>query len=108
MIQSGVHLVFRRGKVSLLKSNINSCLGVVKKNFETCLLLHDKKRELNRRLIYECRCDERLKVKDEGSTRLTYTGFLGRQKNLILVRLFISRRIKKGEDRGIDITDIVV
>jgi len=32
------------------------------------------KRELNRKLIYECRCDERLKVKTEGSTRLVYTG----------------------------------
>ena len=30
-------------------------------------------RELKRRPIYECRCDERLKTKDEGSTRLTYT-----------------------------------
>ncbi len=35
------------------------------------------KREVNRRMIYECRCDERLKVKVEGSTRLTYTGFRG-------------------------------
>jgi hypothetical protein len=34
-----------------------------------------RKRELNRKLIYECRCDERLKVKDEGSTYLVYTGF---------------------------------
>jgi hypothetical protein len=24
--------------------------------------------------MYECRCDERLKPKDEGSTRLAYTG----------------------------------
>ena len=31
-------------------------------------------RELNKRLIYECRCDERLKVKVEGSTCLTHTG----------------------------------
>ena len=31
------------------------------------------KRKLNRRLIRESRCDERLKSKDEGSTRLTYT-----------------------------------
>jgi hypothetical protein len=31
------------------------------------------KGELNRRLIYECRCDERLKAKAEGSTRLAYT-----------------------------------
>ncbi len=29
-----------------------------------------RKRELNRKLISECRCDERLKGKDEGSTRL--------------------------------------
>jgi hypothetical protein len=31
--------------------------------------------EINTRLIYECRCDEKLKVKTEGSRRLTYTGF---------------------------------
>jgi hypothetical protein len=28
------------------------------------------KRELNRRLIYECRCDERLKVNVEGCTHI--------------------------------------
>ncbi len=32
------------------------------------------KRELKRRPIYECRCDERIKTKDDGSTLLTYTG----------------------------------
>ena len=32
------------------------------------------KREIKRRPIYECRWDERLKAKVEGSTRLTYTG----------------------------------
>ena len=31
------------------------------------------KRELNKRLILECRCDARLKAKTEGSTRLGYT-----------------------------------
>ncbi len=31
------------------------------------------KRELNKRLIFECRCDTRLKSKTEGSTRLSYT-----------------------------------
>ena len=31
------------------------------------------KRELNKRLIFECRCDARLKAKAEGSTRLAYT-----------------------------------
>jgi len=27
--------------------------------------------------LYECQCDERLKTKAEGSTRLTYTGLRG-------------------------------
>jgi hypothetical protein len=31
------------------------------------------KRELNKRLVYECRCNERLKAKVEGSTCLVYT-----------------------------------
>ncbi len=31
------------------------------------------KREVNRILIYTCRCNDRLKTKDEGSIRLTYT-----------------------------------
>ena len=31
------------------------------------------KRELSKRLIFECRCDARLKAKAEGSTRLAYT-----------------------------------
>jgi hypothetical protein len=35
------------------------------------------KRELKRRLTYVCRCDERLKAKTEGSTRLVYTGLRG-------------------------------
>ena len=43
---------------------------------QICLLLSDE-RELNRRSMYEYRCDESLKVKDEGSTRLVYTGWRG-------------------------------
>ena len=35
------------------------------------------KRALNRRLIHECRCGERLNAKAERSTRLTYTGLRG-------------------------------
>ncbi len=34
------------------------------------------KRELQRRLIYEYRCDERLKTKNEESTRLVDTGLV--------------------------------
>jgi hypothetical protein len=33
-------------------------------------------RELHRIHIYGCRCNERLKAKTEGSTRLAYTGLL--------------------------------
>ena len=39
------------------------------------------KRDLNRRPMYEYRCDERLNVKAEGSTLLVYTGLLGGPKN---------------------------
>ncbi len=35
------------------------------------------KREVKKKFIYECRCDERLKVKDERSTRLVYTVWCG-------------------------------
>jgi hypothetical protein len=35
------------------------------------------KGEVNRRNIYEYRCDERLNTKVEGSTRLIYTGLSG-------------------------------
>jgi hypothetical protein len=34
------------------------------------------KRELKIRPIYECRCDERLKIKTEEFTSLTYTGLI--------------------------------
>jgi hypothetical protein len=38
------------------------------------------KRELNRILIYECRCNERLRAKAEGCTRLAYTGLQEAQR----------------------------
>ena len=40
------------------------------------------KREVDRRPMYEYRCDERLKAKAEGSTRLTYTGSCGGLEHL--------------------------
>jgi hypothetical protein len=52
-------------------------------NYETI------KRELNRRLIYECRCGERLKFTGEGSTRPTYTGFRGGLEHLKIETRFI-------------------
>jgi hypothetical protein len=59
------------------------------------------KRDLKTRPIYDssCRCDERLKTKDEESTRLTYTGLFEELENLkIKTRLIdeIPRRDGKG------------
>jgi hypothetical protein len=50
------------------------------------------KRKLNKRLIYECRCDERLKTKPEGSTRLTYTGLRGGLEHLKIETRLIDER----------------
>ncbi len=50
------------------------------------------KRELNVRLIYECRCDERLNSKPEGSTRLTYTWWSGGLEHLKIVTRLIDER----------------
>ena len=52
------------------------------------------KRELNRRLTYECRCDERLKVKSEGSARLTYTGLCGGLEHLKIETSLIDERFE--------------
>jgi len=46
-------------------------------------IIEEIKRELNnRRLIYEYRCDERLRVTVEGSTHLGYTGLSGGLEHL--------------------------
>ncbi len=42
----------------------------------------ETKWDLKRILIYQCRCNERLKTKDEGSMRLTYTGLCGGLEHL--------------------------
>jgi hypothetical protein len=39
--------------------------------------------------MYECRCDERLKTKDEESTRLAYTGWLVELEHLKIETTFI-------------------
>ncbi len=50
------------------------------------------KQEPNIRLIYECRCDERLKVKSEGSTPLTHTGLYGGLEHLKIETRLINER----------------
>jgi hypothetical protein len=52
------------------------------------------KRELNRILIYECRCDERLKAKSEGSARLGYTGLSGGLEHLKTETRLIDERFE--------------
>ena len=42
--------------------------------------------------IYECRYDERLKTKAEGSTRLAYTGLLGALEHLKIETRLIDER----------------
>jgi hypothetical protein len=63
-------------------------------NYRITLTAHivSMKQELNRRLIYECRCDERLKPKSEGSTRLTYTGLSGGLEHLKIETRLIDER----------------
>ncbi len=41
-----------------------------------------RKRDLQTRPIYQCRCDERLKTKTEKSTRLTHTELIGELEHL--------------------------
>jgi hypothetical protein len=48
------------------------------------------------RLIYECRCDERLKAKAEGSTRLAYTGLRGVLGHLKIETRLIDERFAAG------------
>jgi hypothetical protein len=50
--------------------------------------------KLNRRLIYECRCDENLMTKAEGSTRLTYTGLIGGLEHLQIETMLTDERFE--------------
>ena len=49
---------------------------------------------MNTRLICKCRCDYRLKTKDEGSTRLLYTGFHGGLEHLKVETRLIDERCR--------------
>ena len=55
--------------------------------------------EVKRILIYECRCNKRLKPKTKGSTRLTYTGLCGGLEHLKIVTRLRGERLEnlKGE-----------
>jgi hypothetical protein len=57
------------------------------------------KREVKRRLIYEYRCDKRMKTKNEKSTRLTYTGLVVELEHLKTKKRLIDKKFVsvKGE-----------
>ena len=50
------------------------------------------KRTLKRRPIHECRYDERIKTKTEGSTRLAHTGLIGELEPLKTETRLINER----------------
>ena len=50
------------------------------------------KRDRKTRPIYECRCDERLKSKDEESTLLVYTGLLVELEHLTIETKLINEK----------------
>ncbi len=52
------------------------------------------KRELNKRLINDCRYDERLITKPEVSTRLAYTGLYGGLEHLKIETRLIDERFE--------------
>jgi hypothetical protein len=52
------------------------------------------KRDLNRILINDCRCDERLRSKTEGCARLTYTGLSGGLEHLKIETRLIDERFE--------------
>jgi hypothetical protein len=62
------------------------------------------KRKLNKRLICECRCDERLKGKSGGSTRLTYPGFREGLEHLKIETKLINERFPSVMDECVTLT----
>jgi hypothetical protein len=57
------------------------------------LILIDKARVKGNTYMYGCRCNERLKAETEGSTHLTYIGFLGGLGNLKIETRFRGERV---------------
>jgi hypothetical protein len=58
-----------------------------------------RKRELKTGLIYDCRCDERLKPKYDESTCLAYTGLLEELEYLKIETRLIDEKFAK--ERGV-------
>ena len=82
--------------IHLPRTDCNLCqdwVGCVCHNIEWEFVYYSSTtRKLNKRLICECRCCERLKAKDEGSTRLPYTGWWGGLEHLKIETRLINER----------------
>jgi hypothetical protein len=75
------------------KSPLVGCASSTPEAAKTVSVYYEtRKRKLNRRLIYECRCDERLKVKAVESTHLGYTGLCGGLEHLKIETRLIDER----------------
>ena len=59
-----------------------------------CILLLIDKVRVKGIHIYGCRCNERLKIKTEGSTRLTYTGLCGERGYLHMETMLKDERFE--------------
>ena len=55
----------------------------------TVFIINRENEILNRKLMYDCRCDERLKPKEDEST---YTGWFGELEHLKIKTRFIDER----------------
>jgi hypothetical protein len=62
-----------------------------------CLVVYYEsiKRELKKRCIYECRCDERLQTKTKEFTRLTHTGLVVELEHLEIETRLIDEKFEK-------------
>jgi hypothetical protein len=69
-------------------------LTVLLNRFIVFLFFYESiKPDLQRRPIYECRCNERLKTKVEEFTRLTYTGLFGGLEHLKIETRLIDEKL---------------
>ena len=90
-VTHGRQKCFHKGVAASLSMCVNTLLSPP---HGACYFVYYEtiKRKLDRRLIYECRCDERLKAKAEGSTRLAYTVLRGGLEHLKIKTRLIDER----------------
>ena len=62
--------------------NVIRSVSTLTRMLTLILYYESRNRELQTRSLYECRYDERLKTKDEKSTHLGYTGWIGELEHL--------------------------